>query len=136
MKAVIFDMDGVITDTEPVHADCFTRAFRETGIEATVEDYRRAVTIGGLSVRDFYTSIGGSEADFDCVKSIKDGLLTKALEDDGKLMPGVLELLESLREAAVKTAIATSARHASLSIILDRFDLWHYFDAFATKDEV
>ena len=129
-------MDGIITDTEPVHAECFTRAFRETGVEATVEDYRRAVTIGELSVRDFYKSIGGKVSDFDRVKSIKDGLLIEALKNDGKLIPGVIELLRSLREAGVTTAIATSARRTSLSIILDRFDLWSYFDAFVTKDEV
>ncbi len=135
-RAVIFDMDGVIADTEPLHGGCFLQAFRELGIEITFEQYRQAVTLGGSTVKDYFVSLGGDVAEWDKVKSLKDAALSNAVVRDGALMPGIEGLLKMLRCARIKTAVATSARRRSLDIILDHFDLWPHFDCFATKNEV
>ncbi len=133
--AVIFDMDGVIADTEPLHGACFIRAFSGLGVDVTLEDYRQAVTLGGLAVRDYYESLGGDVALWDNIKANKDSLLEDAVKSDCRLMPGIVELLESLRIERIPIALATSARRKSAEIILNHFGIWDYFDAIVTKEE-
>ena len=135
-QAVIFDMDGVLADTEPLHGKSFVQAFGKLGIRTTLERYRQAVTLAGSTVRDYYLSLGGQESTWERIKQIKDKLITALIESDGVLMPGAVDLLRLLKGASIPTAVATSARRASLEIVLDKFELWPYFDAFATKDDV
>ena len=135
-QAVIFDMDGVLADTEPLHGKCFIQAFRELGIHTTLERHRQAVTLGGSPVRDYYVRLGGEESTWRRIKQIKDKLITALVETDGVLMPGAVDLLRVLKGASIPTGVATSARRKSLEIVLNRFHLWPYFDAFATKDDV
>ena len=133
--AVIFDMDGVLADTEPLHGKCFVRAFAGFGIETTPEEYRQAVTIGGSTVRDYFLSLGGDPSDWDRVKGIKDAFMEEAVEHGEALMPGVVPLLDLLRSAGIPVGLATSARRRSLDIIIDRLGLRPYFDVTVTKDE-
>lgn len=135
-EAVIFDMDGVLADTEPLHGRCFVRAFAHMGIHIEFEDYRRAVTIGGSPVRDLYLSLGGDPAEWDHVKSVKDQALKAELADQIGPLPGVRALIDLLRGSGIRTGLATSARRRSMQLVLDRLDMWSCFDAFATKDEV
>ena len=133
--AVIFDMDGVLADTEPLHGECFVRAFAGFGIFTTLEEYRRAVTLGGTTVRDYYIELGGDPSDWDRVKGVKDSLMERIVAERDALMPGVVRLLDLLRSAGIPTAVATSARRRSLDIIIDHYGLRAYFDAIVTKDE-
>jgi len=134
--AVVFDMDGVLVDTEPVHGRCFVEAFGRLGIQTTLEYYRGAVSLGGSPVRDLYLSLGGRASDWEEVKRIKDGLMEKAMRDEVEAMPGIERLLAELRLGSVRTALATSARRRSMEIVLDAMSLWDYFDVFVTKEEV
>lgn len=134
--AVIFDMDGVLADTEPLHGRCFVRAFAQVGIHIQFEDYRQAVTIGGSPVRDLYLSLGGDLADWDHVKSVKDRALQAELADHIGPLPGVRTLIDLLRGSGVRVGLATSARRRSMQLVLDRLGMWSCFDVFATKDEV
>ncbi len=133
--AVIFDMDGVLADTEPLHGECFVRAFAGFGIFTTLEDYRKAVTLGGSTVRDYYITLGGDPSDWDRVKDVKDSFMEEIVAGKDALMPGVVGLLELLRSAGIATAVATSARRRSLDIIIDRHGLRRYFHVIVTKDE-
>ncbi|MCX8053297.1 MAG: HAD family phosphatase [Armatimonadetes bacterium] len=133
--AVIFDMDGVLADTEPMHGKCFVRAFAGFGIFITLEDYRQAVTLGGSTVRDYFISLGGDPSDWDRVKDAKDSYMREIVAEHDSLMPGVIGLLELLRSAGVRTAVATSARRRSLNLIIDRYGLRPYFEVTVTKDE-
>lgn len=54
--AILFDFDGVLADTEPVHWHCWNEALRSAGLEVTWEDYRRHCV--GISDRDFLARLG------------------------------------------------------------------------------
>ncbi|MDH7602355.1 MAG: HAD family phosphatase [Armatimonadota bacterium] len=133
--AVIFDMDGVLADTEPLHGECFVRAFASFGILTTLEDYRQAVTLGGSTVRDYFLRLGGDPSDWDRVKGLKDSYLEQMIARKDVLTPGTKNLLQVLRSSGIKTAVATSARRRSLDIILTPYGLHEYFDVLVTKDD-
>jgi len=128
-------MDGVLADTEPLHGACFIRAFGGFGIFTTLEEYRQAITLGGSTVRDYFLKLGGDPSDWDRVKGIKDACMQEIVAEHDALMPGVIMLLDLLRSAGIRTAVATSARRRSLDIIIDRYGLRAYFDATVTKDD-
>ena len=135
-SAVIFDMDGVLADTEPLHAETYVRVFREMGLELTVEEYLDMVTRGQMDVRDVYQSIGGDMAYWKEVMDTKSVMVKAMLAERDVLLPGVVDLLQSLKTAGIPTAVATAAGKRSLGMMLDRFDLRRYFDEFVTWEDV
>lgn len=134
--AVIWDMDGVLADTEPLHAETYVRIFGDMGLDLTIEQYRRMVTMGEMSVKDVYLKIGGDPGLWDEAMEKKGALIKDLLERSGEMRPGVLSLLKSLKKNKVPTALATSAGKRSVGIILDRFDLWGYFDEIVVWQDV
>ncbi|MGC8760470.1 MAG: HAD family hydrolase [Bryobacteraceae bacterium] len=54
--AILFDFDGVLADTEPIHWQCWNEALRAVGLEVTWENYRRHCV--GISDRDFLARLG------------------------------------------------------------------------------
>lgn len=127
--AVIFDMDGLLVDSEPLHAKAFITVFGESGLRLTIEGFLRSVTLGGMNTRDLYLSMGGNGDEWDNVILAKHQTFGAILKEKGSLMPGAIDLLDSLRAAQIPMAIATSARRRSLEIINDHFDLGQYFAA-------
>lgn len=134
--AAIFDMDGVLVDTEPLHGEAFINAFNEYGLNLTIQDYRRMVTLSGINTKTLYLSLGGNLCEWDSVIETKHQIFKSMLEQKGYLLPGVIELLRSLHNAKIPTAIATSARRRSLDIITNQFNLQQYFDKTISYEDV
>lgn len=157
-RAVIFDMDGVITDTSQLHARAWKEAFdaflqsHGTGPEAErefdlVEDYHAYVDgrtrVEGI--RCFLASRNivlpeGDEGDtgLDTVSGLgkhKNALYLDRLREEGvRVFDDALSLLRRLRKTDLKIGLATSSRNAS--IILDRTGLGGYFDYVADGNTV
>jgi beta-phosphoglucomutase family hydrolase len=137
--AVLFDLDGVLTDTAGVHADCWKRTFDEflsRRADRTGEsfhpfdigsDYR--LYVDGKrrydGVRDFLHSRGidlpeGSPEDPPAAETVcgvgnrKNVLVNQALEEGGVVVyPGSLALVRALRDAGVKTAVVSSSANCA-----------------------
>lgn len=134
--AVIFDMDGVIADTEPLHAESHIAALRRMGLHYTMEQYRRDITLGHMNLNDVYLSLGGDLARWEEELHHKTVLMRQLMAEKGALLPGVLDLLRLLQQAGIPTAIATGAGTRSLGVLLDRFDIGGYFRCFVTWQDV
>ena len=137
--AVIFDMDGVITDTAGVHAQAWKRLFDDflrEHAEATgtpfepfdiERDYLRHVDgkVRHDGVRDFLATRGielpegadGDRAEAATIRALgtrKNGYFVAAIEDNGaETFPAAVGLVRELREAGVATAIISASRNAS-----------------------
>jgi beta-phosphoglucomutase family hydrolase len=136
--AVLFDMDGVVTDTASIHAACWKTMFdeylqkwaRQNGrpFEAfdAATDYR--LYVDGKpryhGVRDFLTSRGivlpegtpedPSDAETVCgLGNRKDDLVKRRLAGGVKAYPGSIALLKSLRQTGIKTAVVTSSQNCT-----------------------
>lgn len=110
INAVLFDMDGLVLDTEKLYTRFWMEAANELGYPMTFEQ--------GLGMRSLNRNAGaaklksyfGESIDYDKVRSKRIELMDAFVEKEGVyLKPGIHELLDYLKEKGIKTAIATSS---------------------------
>jgi beta-phosphoglucomutase len=135
-SAVIFDMDGVLIDSEPIHAECYIATFQEFGFSYTLDDYRLNVSAGTMNVDQVFQSLGGDMAQWPEVTKAKSLRTKDAVAQKGELRPGVLDLLCELQAQRIPTALATSAGRWTVDILMDQFDLRHFFAECVTWTDV
>jgi beta-phosphoglucomutase len=131
-RAVIFDLDGVITDTAEFHYLGWQRLADETGIPF---DREANEALRGLSRREsLVTLLGDRAVDEDELVEMmdrKNGYYVDSLGDMGPqdALPGAVELVETARERGLAVAIGSSSKNARL--VLDKLGLTERFDAIA-----
>ncbi|MCE5199651.1 MAG: HAD family phosphatase [Armatimonadota bacterium] len=134
--AVLFDMDGVLVDSEPWHIESYIRAFSEVGLTLTTEVYRQNIIIGQLSVRELFYSLGGDKERWEYVFKRKMAHTKKLMSEHLEIMPGTIRLLEMLKAEGIPTALVTSAGKQSLDVIMGKYNLLPYFDHVMTWEDV
>ena len=129
IRTVIFDMDGVIIDTEPIHHHAFFTQFAELGI--TVSDALYASFLGS-STRNVFQRIKqefGLPQQVDELLRRKRELFNQAFDTDADLdlLPGVRALIEDIQRHGIQLVLASSASKATITRVFDRFELGPYF---------
>ncbi|MGA1190806.1 MAG: beta-phosphoglucomutase [Bdellovibrionota bacterium] len=139
LKAVLFDLDGVITDTAEYHYRGWKALADELGIAF---DREKNEALKGVSRMDSLNRILGerageySPAEKAALAKKKNDYYLKLLEelDESAILPGVKNLLEELKSAGIKTAIASSSKNAPA--ILSQLGIESLFDAIADGNNV
>lgn len=129
LKAVLFDMDGVIVDTEPLHRKAYYKIFDELGIEVLQALYS---TFTGASTQKVFETVIEK---FNLNNSPEELMLNKraAFKDyfyndlEFDLVPGVRNLIEHYYENNVKLVLASSATITTIDMVFDKFGLEKYF---------
>lgn len=129
IKTVIFDMDGVLIDSEPIHFSAYLQHFRELNIEVSDELYQ---TFVGSSTKNIYKRI---KEQFDLVQSVQELIVRKrelfykffAESETLELISGVLELIRELHKNKVQLIVASSSSHQNINAVFKKFDLDKYF---------
>ena len=129
IRTVIFDMDGVIIDTEPIHHHAFFTEFAELGIPVSAAEYAGFL---GKSTRNVFQALKERyhlAAEVEALVDRKRELFNQAFDEDASLdlLPGVRKLIENLREHDVQLVVASSASKATIARVFDRFALRPYF---------
>ncbi|WP_400190785.1 HAD family hydrolase [Hymenobacter sp. B81] len=137
IQTVIFDMDGVLVDTEPLHHDAFFRHFAELGIPMTAEEY---ATFLGSSTRNVYQQLKrefGLTADVETLIQRKRELFGTSFEQDTTLdlLPGARELVLDLYRAGVPLQLASSASKETIARVFRRFELYPYFQNLVSGED-
>jgi beta-phosphoglucomutase len=129
LKAVLFDMDGVIVDTEPLHRKAYFKTFNELGIDVS---------------EDFYTSFTGASTKRFCDALIDKFHLKQTYEEIAKtkrdyfkdyfyndeefdLIPGVKDLIQHYFENGITLILASSATMPTINMVFEKFELEEYF---------
>jgi HAD superfamily hydrolase (TIGR01509 family) len=146
LKAIIFDVDGTLAETEEAHRTAFNRAFADAGRDWcwSVDDYRELlkVTGGRERIRHFLTLIGETAPDqfIADLHTTKNEIYAQLVASGAvALRPGIARIISEARHANIATAIATTTSRANLIALLD----CHFgagsiagFDAVVTGEDV
>jgi HAD superfamily hydrolase (TIGR01509 family) len=138
IKALLFDFDGLIVDTETPEFQVWQSIYREYGHELTAEQWGQIV--GGWGISDF-------DAATHLVELVGDGLNVEELrarhrsESDAltllqPILPGVVDYLDEARRLGLCLAIASSSPHSWVDTHLTRLGLYHRFDSIVCADDV
>lgn len=129
IKTVIFDMDGVIVDTEPVHHYAYNEHFKQLNIEITPEIY---ASFTGNSTKNIFEKLKAHfnlEQDVQTLVETKRNLFNDAFDkkEDLYLLDGVEELIKELHQNGMQLVLASSSAKVTINRIFNRFDLHQYF---------
>ncbi len=136
IQAVIFDMDGVIIDSETLWRQAQIAALAQWGATVSVDECE-ALTKGKRLDEIARTWRHYCRLDL-APQSLEDAILqriTGLITAQGEPMRGVHEALGYFRHAGYKIALATSSSHQVISAVLNKLSLWHYFDVISSADD-
>lgn len=129
LKAVIFDMDGVIIDTEPLHQKAFYMMFNTFNLKISKELYQSFTGQSTISVcKNICTLFNLKIPPYELMKIKQDNFKGLFQNDRGlALIPGVLELIKNYHQNGLKLVLASSASMQTINSVFTRFDLDQYF---------
>ena len=135
--AVIFDMDGVISHTNPHHADAFRAFFKNHNIRATDEDFEEHIygKHNSYIFKHFFQR-ELTELELQNFEEQKEGLFRELYTEKVEALPGFLGFLKSLKENKVKTGIATSAPEANLRLIAEKLNLYKDMESVLYSEKI
>jgi len=126
--AVIFDMDGVIVDTNPHHKIAIQQFCADHGIQLNELTFKNKIY--GRTNRDWITNVFGeiTVEQRDAYAREKEALFRKIYEPDIKPVKGLIEFLDLLVTNRIPRAIATSAPPENVEFIVRKTGIRKYFD--------
>lgn len=138
IKAVLFDMDGLMVDTESLSTEAFINSVKAQGYNMTKEETLKVLGFTKANIYQFWidyfqgTNVDGKKLVDDHYEYIENVLYTVGPEK----MPYVEELLKYLRENNYKIAVASSSDTADIKNNLEKTKLEKYIDEIASGAEV
>ncbi len=128
-KAVLFDMDGVIVDTEPLHRKAYFKMFETFGADVSDELY---ATFAGASTRKVCQKIidqFGLNQTYEDLQQVKRLFFKELFDHDAEfdLIPGVRNLIEHYHQNDIQLVLASSASQMTIDMVFEKFGLNPYF---------
>lgn len=138
IRALLFDFDGLILDTETPEVQVWKAIYAEHGHEYTVEHWSQIIGGWGMSTFDPAEELGKLSAgslDVDAVRS-RHRQESNGLIDSSPVMEGVREQLTAARRLGLRCAVASSSERGWVEPHLKRLGLITYFEKIITGDDV
>jgi len=137
LHAAIFDMDGLMFDTERLSSRCWHQIGRELGLNITEELLSQARGLTGPEYRSFFERSLGESLDYDTANARKRALYWSYIAEEGlQLKPGLIALLNFLKNEGICIGMATATRQGIADRYLDLTGVRPYFDFFVFGDQV
>ncbi len=137
MKAIIFDMDGVLINTEPLHYECWKQTMADEGVDMTYDVYKQCIgsTIGYLLelLRNAYGDISDEETLRARMYAKKEAIVQR---DGFPPIAGVKEAVRRFHEEGFRLEVASSSAGYYIGRVLDALDIHQYFECYTSGEEV
>lgn len=138
IKAVIFDMDGVLVNTEPLHYEMWKETLHRRGVELEYEIYKDCIgsTNGYLMelvLKNYGVDFRQDEAIFEECLAVEREMIIK---EGMPKMTGVIEMLERMKDAGYVLAIASSSPIEFIEYAMDYIGARDYFALLSSGDRI
>ncbi len=133
LECVIFDLDGLMVDSEPLQFQAYREAFAHFDIELTITQWTQWHTVEASTRR--WVESEGLNIDPELVRAKKKLIYDRMIADELNLKPGVSELVESLASRH-RLCVASGSRRESIEGCLAKFSLLQHFDRLCSATEV
>lgn len=137
VKAVIFDMDGLMIDSERVTFECYKEVLKEMSLTMDEEFYKTLLGKPVKGIRQRFYDVYGNDFPIEDVMKKVHALIAEKFETEGvPVKKGLVSLLQYLKENSYKTIVATSSNRNRVDTILKQAGITDYFDDSICGDEV
>ncbi|OLA96177.1 MAG: hypothetical protein AUH19_08050 [Verrucomicrobia bacterium 13_2_20CM_55_10] len=135
-RAVIFDLDGVLADSEPWWNEIDAKLLAQYGVRYRGEYHRNVLGVSYRLAVEFFKKAFGLSVSTDELIQRRGEIATEFFANRVGLFPSAKEVLQELRRMNLRLAVATSSISASARPFLDRHQLTAFFDVIVTGDEI
>ena len=137
LKALVFDMDGVIIDSEPLQAEIAVHVLKKLGGNPQPREFYEFI---GVRNEEMWTILKERHNIKESVKEIleihQDYKKKRFSEADVETVEGIPELIKEAKSRGLRIALATSSPRFLAEHILKKFDLYKYFNVLVTADDI
>ena len=140
MDALIFDFDGVIVDSEPIHLKCYARVLERIGIALGRDEYYARYV--GFDDRGAFRAIlagRGRAADDEAIRALiaeKTVLVQEEFGGSARALPGAVELARAARDAGIPTAVCSGGLGKEIELAARRVGIWECFQVIVSAEDV
>jgi len=140
LRAVIFDFDGVITDSEILHLRAFNRTLAQFAIEITKEDYYKDYL--GLADLDLLNLLARKEllkvdaGEIQNLAEKKKQIFEQLAKTESSIIEGVPQFLQMLRQNNTPMAVCSGALLPEIELILEKAALRHFFEVIVSAEQI
>lgn len=137
IKAVIFDMDGLIIDSEPFWRESEISVFKRNGIVLSENDCRKTTGMRIDEVVKYWSRIF-PEAKLNVDSIVKDIMIemVTAIKKHGKAMPGLMELIQFFKNKNIPMALASASQFILINAVIDKLDLKSYLSVVESAENM
>ena len=136
IRAVIFDLDGVIADSEPLSGEGTKMVLERHGITMTDRERKEAI---GRRLPDIFSDVlevRGKKLSIEELMKERDRIFEGLVRKHLKAIPGSLELLQWLKDNGYRLALATSSHGSKMQLEVDHLGIGKFFDVVVCGDDV
>lgn len=129
IKAIIFDMDGVLVDSEPHHVIIEKKHFAKLGLK--ISDEEHSTYMGKATDIMWKEIIHNKNLSYNSkelvAQTVKESITHFSFQEDLAPMPGLIRVLDKIKSKGVPMAVASSSGQAIIDILLDKIGVKKYF---------
>ena len=137
LKAVIFDMDGLMIDSERVTFECYQEVLKDMNLTMDEEFYKTLLGKPTKGIHQRFYDVYENNFPIEDVMKKVHAMMAERFEKEGvPVKNGLVSLLQYLKENSYKTIVATSSNRNRVDKILKQAGITEYFDDSICGDEV
>lgn len=137
IKGVVFDMDGLMIDTERLTYKLYKSVMADMGYDLTLDIFKRTIGLRSADTKLLYKQLFGENLDFDSIKASVLKNFREHTENNGvPIKDGLFELLDYLKSNGIKAAVATSTSGQTAGRLLSLAGIAPYMTAFVFGDMI